>query len=210
MTKSIYDELLKHPNSLYLLYQLFVNNSDNLPDFIDRRDEAKILTSLGLTTQRGLDRGKHIHKQPLVLSNGGAIFCEDYCSDIFERIEALPQLDRDSLIYICNEYKNLEYKWQEKEYFHEELSFFPKLGQIRSQNMVNLQICRYRRLEVSGLVFEFEIQFRCKRCNEITTFIQKIKISEDHYDPFHFHYPCKQCNLIFYCDSYFRVFYIDD
>ncbi|MHA1673591.1 MAG: hypothetical protein ACTSYI_08175 [Promethearchaeota archaeon] len=155
MAQSIYDALLEHPYSVYLLYQLFRNNSDNLPDFIDRGVEAKILTSWGLTVQRGLARGKHIHKQPLVLSTAGTIFCEDYCTDLFESVEALDQLDRDLLINICNEYKNLEYKWQEKEYFHEELSYFPKIGKSRRQKDVDMQICKYRRLKESGLVFFF-------------------------------------------------------
>ncbi|MHA1520559.1 MAG: hypothetical protein ACTSRK_10300 [Promethearchaeota archaeon] len=210
MTKSDYDKLLENPNSLYLLYQLFVNYSDNLPGFIDRGVEAYLLTSLGLTAQRGIAKKKHIHKQPLVLSTAGTIFCEDYCTEIFESIKSLTQLDRDSLINICNEYKNLEYKWQEKEYFHEELSFFPKIGESRRQKNVEMQICKYRRLDESGLVFEFEIQFTCRRCKEITMFTQKIKISEDQYDPIHFLFPCEQCHLIFYCDSYFQVFYMDD
>lgn len=210
MTKDHYDILLKNPFALYLLYKLFEHHSDNLPDFIDRGNEAKILAGLGLVIQRGIDKRKHIHKQPLVLSIAGEIFAEDYCSEIFEDFKNLAEIDRESLMSCCENHVDREYAWQNTRIIHEELTYLPKLGEDRRQNGTVMKIHKYHRIHEPGLVFELEIEFLCKKCGIATTFIQRMHISEEQYEPFYFHAACQQCHLNFHCNSYFQRFYMDD
>lgn len=81
------------------------------------------------------------------------------------------------------------------------------MGEERIQAKVSLTILGWKKINIENEdSYEFNLKIICIRCKNPFEFTQKIRFFEFDYDPINFSYKCPNCNLTFFCDSYFSNF----
>ncbi len=91
-----------------------------------------------------------------------------------------------------------------------ELYNLPPIGIDFYHNNIQFCIKKFKLLDIENYTFEFELYFKCKKCKEDNTFLQKIIFSDTDYIPKYFDYPCIKCKSNFHSDSFFTNFWMED
>ena len=85
------------------------------------------------------------------------------------------------------------------------------MGKELNQGKVSLTILGWKKLKIENEdSYEFKVKIICKRCKDPFEFTQIIRFFEYDYNPKNFSCKCPNCNLAFFCDSYFSNFNMYD
>ncbi|MCF2141051.1 MAG: hypothetical protein K9W44_13415 [Candidatus Lokiarchaeota archaeon] len=208
--KELFLKLKKDPITLYLIYQIFINRTDKLPDFMDKGKLIKILSRYDLAEKQ--IKKKHSHKNSLILLTEGKKFAK-YLKErgIFSIFQSSPLSSQEEFEeYYMIHLQNIEnaYEWQTNYDNYEILELYgiKPINVEYIQDNTRFKIIKFRCLDSIEGQFEFELFFKCKRCNKENIFTIQIKYSEDEYAPKYFDESCKKCGLIFHSDTFFKRF----
>ncbi len=197
---------------MVLLYKIYCLGNDRLPSFIDREKEARILEKLILIDHN--QPSKHQHYKPINLTRSGQIICDKLRSEGF--FLKCGDLKLDDRVSFDQSFRTLFLTSEEyqRNYDDDEILTdlgLPIVGEDRIQAKVSLTILGWKKLNIENEdSYEFKLKIVCKRCNNPFEFTQKIQYFEYDYDPRNFSHICPNCNLTFFCDSYFSLFSMYD
>lgn len=212
--ETIFDKLKRNPFAFYLLFKDYFKKSNELPKFIDRGKEITFLSTYNLGSKQ--IKSKHSHNNPLKISPFGKKFV-GYVekTSFFSIFENIPLDSREDFweyyklkLEIFENLEEWNFNYDNHEIFRE-LFELPPIGKKYTQDKTIFYINKFRCSNFTNNEYEFELKFKCKKCNHVTIFTQKFYISEENYEPLNFDYPCSHCGCNFYSDSFFRSFYMD-